>query len=150
MHHTIIKSSAFSIWAHDVTTWQLDPNDYTKLLEVKNLTRASHALKVSLNSWVNNLSTQQIDDFLDFIFSIVDLDKPKTVNELFTNLNNNRMKYLKSIESFPSERKKELKKMTSNFMKDYLNAYIRLSPFTQRLTIKSKNNNLIKEKKENA
>lgn len=150
MHHTIVKSSAFSIWAHDVTTWQLDPNDYTKLLEVKNLTRASHALKVSLNSWVNNLSTQQIDDFLDFIFTIVDLDKPKTINELFTNLNNNRLKYLKSIDSFPAERKKELRKMTANFLKDYLNAYIRLSPFTQRLTIKSKNNNLIKEKNENA
>jgi hypothetical protein len=144
--HTIVKSANFSIFAHDVLSWQLQPNDYTKLLEVKNLTRASQAFKVVFNNWITKMTEKQLGDFIDFIFVMVDLEKAKTVNELLTNLSNNRHDYLLTIENYPEERKKEIRKLTGKFLRDYLEVYIRISPITKRLVLLSNNKKIIKEK----
>lgn len=143
--HTIVKSTNFSIFAHDVLSWQLDPEDYTKLLKTKALTRASQAFKVVFNIWITKMTMKQLEDFIDFIFVMVDLEKTKTVNELFANLGKNRHTYLKTIESYPAERKKEIKKLTSQFLKDYIDVYIRISPITKRLALLTKKENLLKE-----
>lgn len=143
--HTIVKSANFSIFAHDVLSWQLNPEDYTKLLEVKNLTRASQAFKVVFNNWIAKMTDKQLGDFIDFIFAMVDLEKAKTVNELLTNLSKNRHDYLTTIESYPEERKREIKKLTSSFLRDYIEAYIRLSPITKRLALSKNNKKIIKE-----
>ena len=144
--HTIVKSANFSIFAHDVLSWQLQPNDYTKLLEVKNLTRASQAFKVVFNNWITKMTEKQLGDFIDFIFVMVDLEKAKTVNELLTNLSKNRHDYLLTIENYPEERKKEIRKLTGKFLRDYLEVYIRISPITKRLVLLSNNKKIIKEK----
>lgn len=142
----IVRSTSFSIFAHDVLTWMLNPNDFTKYLRVKNLTRASQALKTVFNNWVSKLNETQLYDFIDFIFMLVDLEKTKTINDLYKNLVKNRYKYLQTIENLPLEKKKELRKLSKDFLLDYLNVYVRLSPISQRISLFIKNEKLLREK----
>lgn len=143
--HTIVKSTNFSIFAHDVLSWQLNPNDYRKLLKVKTLTRASQAFKEVFNVWITKMTLKQLEDFIDFIFVMVDLKKTKTVNELFLNLGKNRRAYLEKIENYPVERKKEIKKLTGKFLRDYIDVYIRISPLTKQIALLTNNEHILKE-----
>lgn len=133
--NTIVKTCSYSIWAHDVLTWQLNLDDYTKLLEVQNLKRVSQAFKIVFNSWIMKMTLKQLIDFIDFIFVIIDLEKTKTINEFFKNLYKNRHAYLQTINNYPKDRKKEIKRLTARFLGDYIKVYIRLLPISKRLSL---------------
>lgn len=137
--NVIVKSSSFSIFAHDVLTWNLNPKDMTKILRVKSLTRSSQVFKIVFNKWVSSLTNEEIQDFVDFVFMLVDVNKSRTVNDFIKNLVNSRHKYLKSIEKYPEKRKKSIKKISRDFLTDYFQVYIELSPITQKIKLMAKN-----------
>ena len=111
----------------------------TKILRVKSLTRSSQVFKIVFNKWVSSLTNEEIQDFVDFVFMLVDVNKSRTVNDFIKNLVNSRHKYLKSIEKYPEKRKKSIKKISRDFLTDYFQVYIELSPITQKIKLMAKN-----------
>jgi len=130
-----VVSSSFTIFAHDVLTWIIDSKTENTFLRAKNLTRISNAYQVALNSWVQSLSDEDIHYFIDFIFMLVDVDKPLTIKDLMNSFNSNKRSYFKSIENYPIEQKKEIQKMCILYIEDFLKAYLNVKPKRNTLKI---------------
>ena len=123
----IISSNSFSVWAHDMLTWRIDLSTKNSFKRVASLTRYSKAYQIALNYWVDNLSKEELSDFIDFIFSLVDLEKPRTLKDLMSSLAKNQRIYFKSIDGYSKEKKKQLRKMAGIYFKDFIYAYFDLS-----------------------
>jgi hypothetical protein len=124
----IVESKSFSVWAHDLLSWKIDnKTKNTFLRSRKGLTKFSKAYQVALNYWVENLKREDLVDFIDFIFYIVDLNQPNTLADMLESMRKNAREYFKTIESYPKDKKKKLRKMAKDYTEDYLKAYLNVS-----------------------
>jgi hypothetical protein len=142
----IVASNSFSVWAHDMLSWKIDLKTKNSFKRVANLTRYSKAYQIALNYWVDNLSKEDLFDFIDFIFSLVDLEKPRTLKDLTNSFAKNQRIYFKSIEGFPKEKKKRLRRMTRNYINDFIYAYFDLSIKRFKKPFEEFNHKILEEK----
>ena len=137
----VIVSDSFSVWAHDMFSWRIDLETGNTFLRSKTgLTRFSKAFQIALNYWVENLSKEDLEDFIVFFFNIVDLGKPNTLKDLIGSLKFNLTAYLKSLVDYPKDKKRKLREMARNYIKDYAKAYLSMELDRYSSVIKSTKN----------
>jgi len=122
----IVESDAKSIFAHDMLSWKINPKTKNTFVHASELTRFTKAYQVSINYWVQHLSEEDLGDFIDFIFSLVDLGNPKTLDDISHSFKVNSLVYFKTLNKYPAEKKKRIKAMCLNFLKDFTHAYLTL------------------------
>ena len=73
-----------------------------------------------------------------------DLDKPRTLRDLFDSVTGNTKKYVKSVDSYPELKRKRLQYLSNAFIKDFVYSYIYLKPLTIENINKINTNEMLK------
>ena len=118
-NHEIVKSVNFSVLAHDLLSWKIDPNKPNEFLKEDRLTSYSEAFKISVNEWMYHLENEDVEDFLDFIFDIVSINEPETLNNFLNNFFKTSPQYIKFLFRYPAEKRKKLLNLSLKFIKKY-------------------------------
>lgn len=140
---TFVKSDSFSIFCHDMLTWRIDSKKLTKFYRQPGLTLVSKAFQKAINNWLDEMSEEDIEDFIEFIFMIADIDSPKTIKDLLNSIFSNSFKYFRSAEKYPKEKRKRLQSLSFQFNKDLLKYYLEEGFSTIKI---EKKTNIKKEK----
>ena len=135
----IVKSLTFGLQAHDIINWNINSKKYNEFKKVNNYSHLSLALKFSLDKWLNQIPEQNINIFIDFLFMLGDINKPKTVEDLKSSIANNVELYIESLRNYPKKDKKIIRKLLNDLIKEYIRCYFQIKRNRIKSLIKESN-----------
>lgn len=104
--YTVVKSTQMGVMQHDVYTWQVQANEF---IYEKEVDKQSYFIDTTLKRWLEEVSKEQREKFINNIFEILEATEAKTV----TQIRGNWMKNAKIIISTYKNMSEEEKKMMS-------------------------------------
>lgn len=117
----VVTSNNISVASHDLLTRNLDrKKDYLDFNKTSSLTTYSKSLQDTFNPWVQKYSSEEVKDFLDFVFAICKSNKALTLGALVKDFLFSNDKYVSTIKTYDEEKKKKVKGMVREFFKLYL------------------------------
>ncbi len=78
-HYEVVRSSAFSLFQHNVYTWQVDGK---KFIREKKLARNAVFIEHTFNGWVESQDDYNRKLFIDGIYSLIDACEAESFGEL--------------------------------------------------------------------
>ncbi|MCR5652976.1 MAG: DUF2974 domain-containing protein [Ruminococcus sp.] len=113
---SIIKSSKKSFMQHDIYSWEVAPTDFLYLDE---RTNSSYFINNTLNTLVDDMTPNEMNEFIDAVFKVMESSDKKTVNGLQRQWYKSYAKMLRSLVTLDKE---ERKLIFSTFAKAFKSA----------------------------
>ena len=78
-HYTVVHSSASGLWQHDGFSWQVSAKGF---VPAPALSKESEMIDRSLKKWVDGMTPEQREEFVDALYNILTTTNAKTLMEL--------------------------------------------------------------------
>lgn len=101
--YTVIQSTQKGLMQHDLYSWQVEGNDFICLDEVTN---GSHIVNKVIKGWLDGVTPNQREEFIDILYQIFKSTDAQTINELTTNWFKNAGILLKAYTTTDETNKK--------------------------------------------
>lgn len=111
--YKVVKSNAHGIWQHDALSWQVERDHFITIEEVDEI---SNRVRLTITDWLQNVSKEKREVFINSLFSILEKNNIETVEDL------TRLK-LRKVPGLLIEFNKmdeEAKKMTMELLKELI------------------------------
>lgn len=129
--YQIVKSDGFAVMQHDAMSWQILGSDFE---EAEDFTPESKFFAKSFNEWLDDLTPEQTEVFIDALYEVVLASGAKTLNEIEENPLHSAAKMVQKLSVMDRTRKREVRKIFR-----MLKTVIRKdSPFAKVLTLAKK------------
>jgi hypothetical protein len=96
----VVRSSQIGLMQHDLFSWEVERDQFVYLDAV---TDRSKFIDLTLKTWLTQLSTEQREQFVDTLFSILEATNAGTLKELTLNWHRNARIVLRSIREMDEE-----------------------------------------------
>ncbi len=106
-NYIVVKSNEENIHQHNMFSWEIEDG---KLVETE-LSKSSQSVGTAINDWVNSVSMEEREEFVDTMYSLFDQLDADTVRELNENFNENISSMLQAAEKLEPEKKELLFKV---------------------------------------
>ena len=113
-HYIVVKSNETLIMQHDPYTWEVDG---CKFVIMENTTDSSKIIDKTLSQWLNTMSMEQREKFVDILWDILGATKVKTFPELVDKFVENTMKIKKAYSNLDPQSKEILSNTFSALFK---------------------------------
>jgi hypothetical protein len=110
---TIIESTNFSLWQHDLYSWQVERTNFVHL---QNTTASSQWFDASLKAWLQNSTNEQREQVIDAIYQILLETNVHTVHELSRHWLQYALKIAPSISRLDEPTKKMIFDLLLSFV----------------------------------
>lgn len=127
-NYDVIKSSRFSVWQHDPYSWLVEG---TRFIHLSHLTTGAAYVSTTVRSWLEHISVQERERFLDTLYTILSADQSKTSAEFRKNLPRSLPKMIETASSLSPD--------TKHFLAHTLQEIAKLTLLSVPQTIHPKN-----------
>jgi len=104
----VVKSSQTGIMQHDGMSWQVLGSHFDY---AKELSSVSRALKEALSRWINGISVQERNQFVDVLFSLITASGASTLSEIQADRFNSASSAFKIYQSLDKDTKLMLRRL---------------------------------------
>lgn len=112
--YIVIKSNETFIMQHDPYSWEVMGADFVKMNDT---TPSSQIIDTTLRAWLNNMTIQQREQFVDIVWEVMRATKAKSFPEMAENLFTNALKIIKKINRLDDKSKEILSTAFSMFIR---------------------------------
>lgn len=109
--YEIIKSNGVGAGQHDPFTWQIKGNTFIQRAE---FSKESKFFYTSLNNWIERMSTEEKQAFVNSVFEVIEASDYKSLNEIMNNLVPSSAKMIKKLSSMDKETREAIKNAIHN------------------------------------
>ncbi len=120
--YIVIKSNETLIMQHDPYSWQVMGPDFIKK---EGTTSSSQLIDTTLRQWINDMSIEQREQFIDLIWDVMGATKAKSFPEMAESLFANAVKIGKKINQLDDKSKDILSTALSMLVKSAKNALMK-------------------------
>lgn len=120
--YIIIKSSETLIMQHNPYSWQVMGPDFVKM---ESTTTSSQLIDTTLKQWINDMTIEQREQFIDLIWEVISAAKVKSFPEMAESLFANAVKIGKKINQLDDKSKDILSTALSMLIKSAKNAIMK-------------------------
>lgn len=119
--YIVIKSNETLIMQHDPYSWEVLGPDFVKM---EGTTSSSQLIDTTLRQWINDMTIEQREQFIDLLWEVIGASKAKSFSEMAENLFANAVKIGKKINQLDDKSKEILSTALSMLVKSAKNALI--------------------------
>ncbi len=112
--YSIVSSTQFGIWQHDVYSWQVERTSFVCL---EHVTGGSRFVDFTLKEWLRSVEPSQREQFIDAIYEIMSQTNAKTMREMGDNWLINAITISKSIKNLDEDTRKAVVHTLSALLK---------------------------------
>lgn len=120
--YIVIKSSETLIMQHDPYSWQVMGPDFIKM---EGTTTSSHLIDTTLKQWINDMTIEQREQFIDLIWEVMSAAKVKSFPEMAESLFTNAVKIGKKVNQLDGKSKDTLSTALSMLIKSAKNTIMK-------------------------
>lgn len=113
-NYLIIRSSQSGLFQHDLYSWEVQRKDFIYLTEVTN---ESRFVDSTLKTWLNEVSPEQREKFIDGLYEIVSAANARTTSEFTAKWYESAAAGLKSLLNMDEETRKGISMALRQLMK---------------------------------
>ncbi len=117
--YIVIKSNETLIMQHDPYSWEVLGADFVKM---EGTTSSSHLIDTTLRQWINDMTIEQREQFIDLLWEVMGATKAKSFPEMAESLFANAVKIGKKINQLDDKSKEILSTTLSMLVKSAKNA----------------------------
>lgn len=107
---TILRSTQTGIMQHDLYSWQVMGGNFVE----DELTNSSEFIDRTITNWLQEVSPQQREKFIDILFEILNVTEAQTVSEISSKKFINAKKILKTYQNIDNDSKEIILKTLSS------------------------------------
>ena len=119
--YIVIKSNETLIMQHDPYSWEVLGADFVKM---EGTTPSSHFIDSTLREWINNMTIEQREQFVDVLWEVMGATKAKSFPEMAESLFSNAFKIGKKINQLDDKSKDVLSTALSMLINSAKNALV--------------------------
>ncbi len=119
--YIVIKSNETLIMQHDPYSWEVLGADFVKM---EGTTSSSHIIDSTLREWINNMTIEQREQFVDVLWEVMGATKAKSFPEMAESLFSNALKIGKKINQLDDKSKDVLSTALSMLINSAKNALV--------------------------
>lgn len=119
--YIVIKSNETLIMQHDPYSWEVLGADFVKM---EGTTSSSHFIDSTLREWINNMTIEQREQFVDVLWEVMGATKAKSFPEMAESLFSNALKIGKKINQLDDKSKDVLSTALSMLINSAKNALV--------------------------
>lgn len=119
--YIVIKSNETLIMQHDPYSWEVLGADFVKM---EGTTSSSHFIDSTLREWINNMTIEQREQFVDVLWEVMGATKAKSFPEMAESLFSNAFKIGKKINQLDDKSKDVLSTALSMLINSAKNALV--------------------------
>ena len=119
--YIVIKSNETLIMQHDPYSWEVLGADFVKM---EGTTSSSHFIDSTLREWINNMTIEQREQFVDVLWEVMGATKAKSFPEMAESLFSNALKIGKKINQLDDKSKDALSTALSMLINSAKNALV--------------------------
>lgn len=119
--YIVIKSNETLIMQHDPYSWEVLGPDFVKM---EGTTSSSHFIDSTLREWINNMTIEQREQFVDVLWEVMGATKAKSFPEMAESLFSNAFKIGKKINQLDDKSKDVLSTALSMLINSAKNALV--------------------------
>ena len=119
--YIVIKSNETLIMQHDPYSWEVLGPDFVKM---EGTTSSSHFIDSTLRQWINNMTVEQREQFVDVLWEVLGATKAKSFPEMAESLFSNALKIGKKINQLDDKSKDALSTALSMLINSAKNALV--------------------------
>ncbi len=119
--YIVIKSNETLIMQHDPYSWEVLGPDFVKM---EGTTSSSQLIDTTLRQWLNDMTIEQREQFIDLLWEVIGVSKAKSFSEMAENIFANAVKIGKKINQLDDKSKEILSTAFSMLIKSAKNAIV--------------------------
>lgn len=119
--YIVIKSNETLIMQHDPYSWEVLGPDFVKM---EGTTSSSQLIDTTLRQWLNDMTIEQREQFIDLLWEVIGASKAKSFSEMAENIFANAVKIGKKINQLDDKSKEILSTAFSMLIKSAKNAIV--------------------------
>lgn len=119
--YIVIKSNETLIMQHDPYSWEVLGPDFVKM---EGTTSSSQLIDTTLRQWLNDMTIEQREQFIDLLWEVIGASKAKSFSEMAENIFANAVKIGKKINQLDYKSKEILSTAFSMLIKSAKNAIV--------------------------
>ena len=118
---TVMDENLDLIMQHDPYSWEVLGADFVKM---EGTTSSSHFIDSTLREWINNMTIEQREQFVDVLWEVMGATKAKSFPEMAESLFSNALKIGKKINQLDDKSKDVLSTALSMLINSAKNALV--------------------------